>query len=213
MAKNEEKLTPSVILEMFAKSKIEADKRAAEADKRAAEWDKRMAEWDKKMAESAATSEKEWKEIRQQMKEVRKEIGGIGESNGKMAEEAIFNALEQNMMFAGINFEYIERNTKRKKKSLNLEAEIDVLLVNGSMLAMIETKYRVKHKDVLKLTTDKLGDFKKLFPEYNNHKIILGVGGMSFEDDAFATAKENGIGIIKISGDTVEYYTENLKIY
>jgi hypothetical protein len=130
-----------------------------------------------------------------------------------MAEEAIFNALEQNMIFAGINFEYIERNTKRKKKSLNLEAEIDVLLVNGSMLAMIETKYRVKQKDVLKLATDKLGDFKKLFPEYNNHKIILGVGGMSFEDEAITEAKENGIGIIKISGDTVEYYTENLKTY
>ena len=36
---------------------------------------------------------------------------------------------------------------------------------------------------------------------------------MSFEDKAIAEAKENGIGIIKVVGDKVEYYTEGIKIY
>jgi hypothetical protein len=36
---------------------------------------------------------------------------------------------------------------------------------------------------------------------------------MSFEDDALIAAKEKGIGIIKILGDKLEYYTENIKTY
>jgi hypothetical protein len=41
----------------------------------------------------------------------------------------------------------------------------------------------------------------------------LGVGGMSFYKDAIEKAKQKGIGIIKVVGDKVEYYTENVKKY
>ena len=52
-----------------------------------------------------------------------------------------------------------------------------------------------------------------IHPQYNNLKVILGIGGMSFEENAEQIAKENGIRIIKTMGDNVEYYTDNLKIY
>ena len=48
---------------------------------------------------------------------------------------------------------------------------------------------------------------------FSDYKIILGIGGMSFEEDAINAAKEKGIGIIKILGDKLEYYTENIKMY
>jgi len=199
MKEKEEKLTPSLILKMFEKSKIEADKRAAE--------------WDKKMSELAATSEKEWEEIRKQMKEVRKEIGGIGYSNGKMAEDMIYNALNRDKTFAGIKFYDIERNVKFKSKKLNLDGEFDVVLENGDTIGIIETKYKVEKDDISELVEKKTTNFRKLFPMFSDYKIILGIGGMSFEEDAINVAKEKGIGIIKILGDKLEYYTENIKIY
>ena len=86
-------------------------------------------------------------------------------------------------------------------------------MVNGDTIALIETKYKVEKKDVNKMLTDKLPYFKQYFPKFSNHKILLGIGGMSFEDNAEQEANDNGIGIIKIVGDTVEFYTEGIKVY
>jgi len=40
------------------------------------------------------------------------------------------------------------------------------------------------------------------------HRILLGIGGMSFDDDAIKEAEEYGVGIIKVIGDKVEYHTD-----
>ena len=162
--------------------------KSAEADKRAAEFDKRM-------------------------KELQEEIGGISKSNGAMAEEIVYSSLEQEKTFCGIKFDEIDRNLKVKLKKLNLEGEFDVILQNCDTLALIETKYRVREKDVFKLYDKKVKDFRKLFPQFNDYSIILGIGGMSFEENSEDEAIKNGIGIIKIKGDKVEYYTDNIKIY
>ena len=130
-----------------------------------------------------------------------------------MAEDMFYNSLEQDMTFAGINFFDIDRKKKRHKKSINLKGEFDIVLINGTTLAIIEAKYRVRPKDISKLIEKQVPDFRLLFPEYNNHKIILGIGGMSFEDNSEQFALKNGIGIIKIVGDKVEFHTENVKEY
>lgn len=162
------------------------------------------------------TFEKVWamfEETNRQIKEVTKNIYGISISNGAMAEEAVYNALKRDMNFGGMYFDDISRNVKRESFKKNLQAEFDAVLKNGSTLAIIETKYKVQSKDVYELATTKLENYKKLFPEYSDYDILLGVGGMSFEDAAIQEAKTLGIGIIKIVGDKIEYYTENIKKY
>jgi len=67
--------------------------------------------------------------------------------------------------------------------------------------------------DVIDVIDKKLNYFRQYNPKFNNYKVLLGIGGMSFEKDALIEAKEKGIGIIKILGDKVEYQTENIKIY
>ena len=216
---------------MRAESDARLEKMRAESD---AEWEKRNAEWEK----AREHSEKYWKELKEQMKasqeasdkrkaesdkeleEIKrlikanaKQIGGIDMSNGMMAEETIFNSLKKDMFFAGIEFHDTIRNLKKYKKSVAIKGEYDILMINGTMLAIIETKYKVREKDITKLIDTKLADFKILFPEYNNHKIVLGIGGMSFEEKSEELANENGVGIIKIVGDKVEYYTNNIKQY
>jgi len=182
-----------------------------------AEWDKKMsesrAEWDKEMSESKAKSEKEWEEIRKQMKEVRKVIGGIGESNGKMAEEMIYNVLDKDKTFANVKFDYLRKNVQIQSETYETKTELDILLVNGDTISIIETKYKVEKSDVIDVIDKKLNYFRQYNPKFNNHKVLLGIGGMSFEKDALIAAKEKGIGIIKILGDKVEYYTENIKTY
>jgi len=118
------------------------------------------------------------------------------------------------LTFAGIKFDDIGRNWKKNVKKLNLRGEYDVVLENGDTVALIETKYKVRKDDITELFTKEVANkFRKLFPDYKDYKILLGIGGMSFEDDAIKEAKENGVGIIKVVGDKVEHYTEKIKMY
>ena len=139
-------------------------------------------------------------------------INGIAKSNGMFAEETIYNALAKDMAFGGIKFDDIDRNVKLHSKFLNLKGEFDVVLLNGDTLAIIETKYKVRREDVSELV-DKPDNFRKLFPTYNNYKILLGIGGLCFENDVIEDAQKQGIGVLKIDNDTIEYFTNNLKKY
>jgi hypothetical protein len=102
---------------------------------------------------------------------------------------------------------------KRSSKALNLKGQYDAVMINGDTLAIIEIKYKVDKDDVIKLYTKQVSDFKKLYPEYRNYKMLLGIGGLSFEDKSEDEAHKNGIGIIKVIGDKVEYFTDDIKEY
>jgi hypothetical protein len=153
------------------------------------------------------------KEISKQIDKLSKNIGGIDRSNGLMAEEAIYNSLSRDNIFANIKFDYIRKNIQLQSEDHRTLGELDILMVNGDTIAIIETKYKVEKKDLNKMLRSKLPYFREVFPKYNNHKIILGIGGMSFDKEVEDIAKENGVGIIKIVGDKIEYYTEGIKIY
>ena len=193
----------------FEKWKKEEKERAA---KREQERQKSNADFEKWKLEREQERQKSNAEFEKWKLEMQKHISGIAESNGNMAEEMIYNSLEKDMTFSGIKFDAIKQNVP-VMSGFDTKTELDVLMVNGDTLAIIETKYKVENKDVTKLIKKQLTDFRQCFPKYDNYKILLGIGGMSFEDKAIDEAKENGIGIIKVVGDKVEYYTEGMKIY
>jgi hypothetical protein len=95
----------------------------------------------------------------------------------------------------------------------NLEDNFDILLFNGSSVAIIETKYRAHQNSLEHLTTQKIQNFRTLFPTYAKHKIYLGIASMSFNKEVINEAKKLGIGILKQKGDTIECDAENIKAY
>jgi len=168
--------------------------------------EKSSAEFDKRLEKMAAENEKH-------IQEMRKNIRGISLSNGMMAEEFIFNSLEKDKTFSGIKFDFIRKNVPIISEDYQTKTELDVLMVNGDSVAIVETKYKVEKDDIIDLINEKLAYFREYFPEFSKHKVVLGIGGMSFLKDAETFAKKKGIGIIKIDNDKVEFHTENIKIY
>ena len=71
----------------------------------------------------------------------------------------------------------------------------------------------MKSGDVSKLATTQVEKFRKLFPEYSSYKIMLGIGGTSFESRAIKEANQQGIGVIKVIGKKAEFQTEGIKIF
>ena len=210
----ESKKEANELREQIKEMSIAADKRSAETDRFLSE---KFAETDRFLSEKFAETDRflseKFAETDKKIKELARNIGGISDSNGLAAEQMIYNSLEKDMKFAGIEFHYIETNKHKKIKSLNLEGEFDIVLTNCDTISLIETKHRVRIQDVIKLATEQVNNFRKLFSEYAKYNIILGIGGASFDKDAIKEAKEYGIGVIQIINDKVECWTGGIMIY
>ena len=175
------------------------------------------AEFDRKLAESRAEWKLELAESRAkwniEMKELKEMVGGSANSNGLFAEEFFFNSIERgDKILFGEKFDECYSSLKRYNKNNRKKSEHDILLVNGKSLAIVEVKYKARKEDIQKIIK-KLPDFRTLYPQYESHRIYLGLAAMSFENDVENESASNGIAIIKQVGDTFVIHDEHMKVY
>jgi hypothetical protein len=140
------------------------------------------------------------------------EMGGVPPiPYGAFAEEYFVSALEDKKVFAGIQFDDFDHKVKGRVGKLR--DEFDMVLYNGDTVALLEVKYKVHLNDVEKLVTQKVPNFRALFPYYANHKIYLGIGSLAFYDDVVTKAKQLGIGILRQKGEAIEAEPGIVKAY
>jgi Holliday junction resolvase-like predicted endonuclease len=170
-----------------------------------------QAAYEQRQKEYDARREKAATDMEKRLTKLTKEVGGMSKNNGAFAEEYFYNALDASRSFGNIKYDAVDRNMMNKigKK----EGEFDVVMLNGSSVAIIEVKYRVHQKFPEKLATKKVKRFRKLYPKYAQHKIYLGIAGLSFTDAVVANARLFGIGLVKPKGDTIECDTEHIRAY
>ena len=195
----------------LSKTVAATTKSAEETNKGIAETRKTVEELSKTVAETTKGVDKMYKSICG----VKEELGGISASNGMVAEEYFYNTLNETLTFGGYHFDFADRHLKRKRTDKNgkrVEAEYDVLMGNDLAACIMEVKYRARIKNIDELI-EKVDKFRIHFPAYANHKIILAIGALSFDEGVEDAAKERGIGIMKQDGDAVVVYDENLKVY
>ena len=122
LAKTDEQLAKTD--EQLAKT----DKQLAKTDEQLAETDAQLLELKEFLEESYARAEIGMAELRESQKEMQRQLGGIGNTNGEFAENFFFSSLSQKMQLGGIKFDYIERNVKRRVRTLT--DEFDIVLYN-----------------------------------------------------------------------------------
>lgn len=81
--------------------------------------------------------------------------------------------------------------------------EIDILAVNGQYAVVIEAKSSLSIDDV-KEHVERLGQFKRYFPEYKERKVIGAVGGIVIEEGADRYAYKKGMFVITERGESVK---------
>ena len=92
------------------------------------------------------------------------------------------------------------------------DSEYDVVMINGKSVCIIECKYKAYEKDVRRVL-NKPKSFRINFPEYENHKIFLGLASKAFYPEIIDECEKNGIAVIKESGDNVSINYKHLKEY
>jgi ElaB/YqjD/DUF883 family membrane-anchored ribosome-binding protein len=172
-------------------------------------------EFKQEMKESRERFEREMKESREEFdRRIKKqeELAGAHSNNlGKFAEDYFSNSFEKGKRnFFGEEFEELEKNVKGIKKGY--KDEYDVLLINGQALGIIEIKFKAHENDLQKVLK-KAQTFRINFPEYQNHKVYLGLATMAFYPELEQECKKQGVAIIKQAGDTMVIYDEHLKVF
>jgi hypothetical protein len=166
--------------------------------------------------ESNENFERQMKESREdfdrRMKELHKLIGGIGNSNGEMAEEYFYNIFKRDKTFVNEKYDRMHRNFVRTDGII--EAEFDIVLINGSSAAIIEIKYNAKPDNIdIDELIDRAGMFKILFPECKHHKIYLGVAAMAFKNGLAQKLRKAGIATVHHIGKKMVVYDKEVKAF
>jgi len=192
----------------LVESQKETDRKFQETDRKFQETDRKFQETDRKFQETDLRFEK----TERFLKRVSKQIGNVNTNVGYGAETYFQTALGKSLNFAGIQFDDMYSNLKRKKRQ-GRNCEFDIVLVNHEAVAIIDAKSRVHRNDVEELATKKVTIFRDFFPEYKGYKVYLGLAGFSLEEDVEEEARTYGVGILKQDGNAVETLNIPLKAY
>jgi hypothetical protein len=195
----------------LAESKTDFDRKLAESK---ADFDRRIKETDQIVKEAAQIAKEttlQMKETDRRMRIMQKEMNSWARNHGSFAEEYFFNSFENGEQnFFNEKFDMIKKNVT---STINgLEDEYDIVMYNGTSVAIIEVKFRA-HGDHIPKLLKKAGTFRVLYPYYKNYNIYLSLASMSFHPGVEEECIAQGVAIIKQVGDTVVISDEHLKVW
>ena len=156
----------------------------------------------KKTDEQMKKTDKKLDKLLASHKKLGKMVGGMSNNQGDIAEEFFYNSLSHKPNFAGIKYDFVDKNITRKKG--NIEDEYDLVMVNGKDVAIIEVKYKSHLDDVDRLLNKKYKNFKILYPEYKDYTHHLGLASFNINDDVRNKALNNNIILLQRKGDLIE---------
>ena len=144
------------------------------------------------------------------LKSIGIQLGGISKNNGDVAEEFFYNTLRKKPVIAGIEFDSVNHNLLRSRGKL--EKEFDIVLINGSSVALIEVKYKVHLNDV-EQAEQQVGYYRELFPEHRDYRIYTGIAGMSVPASVADAARKRGQFVLKQVGKLIEVDAQAMRAF
>jgi len=164
----------------------------------------------KKTSEQMRETDRQMQATDKKLDSVAKMLGNISKNQGDIAEEFFFNSLAKDTHLGQIKFDDISLNfTKRRGQ---LQEEYDLFLTNGDAIAIVEVKYKLHEHDLIKLDR-KLGNFKQLFPIYQDYTLYGAIASFHINDDAKQAALSQGYFVLQRCGDLIQTESTQLKTY
>jgi len=188
------------ILKELAISQSRTDAQMAKTDARIAKLEAAQAKTDAQLAKTI-----------KRLDAIGVQLGDLGHSNGEYAESFFYDALADKKTLGGIKYDVISKNYKRRRN--RTEDEYDIFLENGSVIGIIEVKYKVQEAHIEKLLTKKRENFRILFPEFNNYSLYMGIAGLSFEPETEQMAADNGLVVLKQKGDVLQVNSSQMRAF
>jgi len=170
-------------------------------------------ETDKKFQETDRLFRERDKELTEKLDKLSKLYGGVSNNSKDVAEEFFFRGLENRNSIFGIDYEHIDTMTRHRGK---LQGQYDIVLYNGDKMIVIEVKYKLHPSDVDDFHNRKLPNFRALYPEYNDKKIIGAVAALSVPAESMQNALSYGFLVLTQSGNELSVANQSdfvLQVY
>ena len=173
------------------------------------ETQKRQQETERIMQESKVEYDRMIKEMKESQAKTERLMGKWATNHGDFAEEYFANSFERGQRnFFGEKFDSIKKNVR----GLEIDAEYDILLVNGKSIGIIEVKFKAHENDIPEVLK-KAETFRVNYPKYADHQIYLGLASLSFYPELENKCIKEGIAVIKQVGDTIVINDKHLKVF
>jgi hypothetical protein len=173
-------------------------KNQEKTDAQLAETDAQLARTDAQLTRTDAYLNK----LGRKIERLAEMYGGVGNNQGKVAEEFFFNSLKARPSIAGMQFDLIQNNLSGSRRGI--QDEFDIVLINDGHVFIIEVKYRAHPSDLDTLVTRKEASFRSLFPVYGNRHLHLGLASFSLDDSLKAAALARGVTVLQRRGELIE---------
>ena len=162
----------------------------------------------KEVSVSHKEAKQEMKELRDSQKETNRQIqkmgGRFNQRWGAFVESLVSGNLVKTLQNWGIDImqTHIRSEAQWKKPDGSIQKrEFDIIVANGTEVVAVEVKTALYSKDV-NIFLETLKDFKKYFPRYKSETIYGAVAYLTSEDRAHFLAEENGLFVIRATGDS-----------
>jgi hypothetical protein len=190
----------------------ETDRKFQETDRKFQATDKKFQETDRKFQESKAEHDRisaetaaQMKETDRIVKELSKNIGGVNNSLGDMAEGLMASDLYETFAALGLDFDQFTGNYKLKeRKTGRVLAEVDMLLINGTIAMVVEVKTQMTRGDVDKHI--KRMEILRNKPNslFTNRKMYGAMASVKTSKVARQYARDKGFFVIELTGNAIK---------
>ena len=161
----------------IAESKARMDRFDEWLAKSSAEFDQRIRENNEQIRKSREEFDRDIKKSREEfnksMAEVNRNLGGIGNTQGEIAEDLFRRNTKAALNNYGIPIDQVHHNLRTTGRR-----EYDIVAVNANQAVVIEIKTKLKAKDVERFLQTQLPQFKSAFPEFRNYAVYGGMGAL-----------------------------------
>ena len=161
-----------------------------------ASWEQKFtsahAQWEQKFA----AEEKQRQEDRQRWAEFMQTYGNYVDNQGRKVEDFFIQGIRKNNLRVGaLEFDDIFPTATRANKRRG-DIEVDALLLNGTVVGILEVKSTLHRNDVNKVKDSLIPRFRELYPEYQDKQLAVLVAGELINPDANDLAREMGFIVL-----------------
>lgn len=125
-------------------------------------------------------------------------FGNFQNNIAESTEDMFYYGLSKKKKLANVNFDTVLQNVRDLRRH-----EYDIVMQNGSYIALIEVKQKAHQKDLDALAAKQLPAFREGFKIGTEKKILLGIASPVVTDTVRKKAEEKGILILTQSGENV----------
>jgi len=190
----------------------ETDQQLKETDRQLKETDRQLKEQSQEAERRSQETDRRFREterfIRELSKETDKKIGRLTNRLGEFVEELIKPGVVRLFQTRGIPVHKVYSGISANNPHLNLATQIDLLVVNGDVCALIEVKSKLSIDDVNE-HIERMEKFKPLFPEYADKKAFGAMASMVIAENVAKYAYKKGFFVIAQQGESVAFLNDD----